>query len=144
MIRKQIKQEIDACVEAEIDDTIPHIQQCYNLLLPYIQVNYNNSRDTVQFCIGQFQRVSLKSSAIQMMMVMDNLHIIVPLFLNQPSLSLNYSNINWSGEDVKSSSEKVAPLLSRDRIVSMLYTQVADALTLDERRKFLIRYSVMV
>lgn len=55
MIKKQIKQEIDACMEAEIENAIPHIQQCYNLLLPHIHVSYNNSRDTVQFCIGQFQ-----------------------------------------------------------------------------------------
>lgn len=58
MIKEQIKQEIDACVESEINDAIPHIQQCYNLLLPHIRDSYNNSRDTVQFCIDQFQRIS--------------------------------------------------------------------------------------
>ncbi len=136
MIRKQIKQEINVCVKAEIDDAIPHIQQCYNLLLPHIQASYNNSRNTVQFCIGQFQRVSSKSGVIQIAMAMANLRTIASLFLTQPSLSLDYSNINWSDEDVRSSSEKVAPFLSGDRIVSTLYTQVADALTLDERRKF--------
>lgn len=135
MIKKQIKQEIDACMEAEIENAIPHIQQCYNLLLPHIHISYNNSRDTVQFCIGQFQRVPSKSVVIQMAMAMANLRTIAPLFLNSPSLSLNYSNINWSGEDVRSSYEKVAPFLSGNRIVSTLYTQVADTLTLDERRK---------
>lgn len=57
-----------------------------------------------------------------MAMAMANLRTIAPLFLNLPSLSLNYSNINWSGEDVRSSYEKVAPFLSGNRIVSTLYT----------------------
>lgn len=135
MIRKQIKQEIDACVEAEIDDAIPHIQQCYNLLLPYIQVNYNNSRDTVQFCIGQFQRVSSKSGVIQIAMAVANLRTIAPLFLNQPSSSLNYSNIKWSEADVRTLFEKIAPLLSGEHNASTFYPQIADALMLDERRK---------
>jgi hypothetical protein len=135
MIRKQIKQEIDACVEAEIDGAIPHIQQCYNLLLPYIQVNYNNSRDTVQFCIGQFQRVSSKSGVIQIAMAVANLRTIAPLFLNHPSPSLNYSNIKWSEVDVRTLLEKIAPLLSGERNASTLYPQIADALMPDERRK---------
>lgn len=135
MIRKQIKQEIDACVEAEIDDAIPHIHQCYNLLLPYIQVNYNNSRNTVQFCIGQFQRVSSKSGVIQIAMAMANLRTIAPLFLNQPSPSLNYSYIKCSEADVRTLLEKIAPLLSGEHNASTLYPQIADTLMLDERRK---------
>lgn len=135
MIKEQIKQEIDACVESEINDAIPHIQQCYNLLLPHIRDSYNNSRDTVQFCIDQFQRISSKSGVIQMALAMNYSRTIAPLFLNQPSPSLNYSNIKWSEADVRTLLEKVAPLLSGEHNASTLYPQIADVLILDERRK---------
>lgn len=141
MINRQLKQEIDACIDARIDVVIPHIHQCYNLLLPHIQASYNNSRDTVQFCIGQFQRVSLKSSAIQMNMAMDNLQIIAPSFLNQPSISLEYLNINWSDVDIKLSFKKIAPLISGENIIGKLYPQIDDAFTNDDRRK-LVSYFI--
>lgn len=135
MIQEQIKQEIDACIDAKTNDVILHIQQCYNILLPHIQDNYYNSRDTIQFCIGQFQRVSSESSAIQMMMAINNLKIIAPLFHNQPSRSLEYLNVDWSIVDIDSSLGKIATLIPKNSIVSTLYTQIADALKNDERHK---------
>lgn len=135
MINKKIKQEIDACVGATVDNAVPHLHRCYNLLLPYIQANYQNSRNTVQFCIGQFQRISNESGIIQITMAMVNLRAITPLFLNQPSPSFQYSNIDWSEIDFKSSLEKIGPLLSGNYYTSTLYAQIANALTQDERRK---------
>lgn len=33
MIKEQIKQEIDKCIDAETKHTIAYIQKCYDLLL---------------------------------------------------------------------------------------------------------------
>lgn len=135
MIKERIKKEIDTCVKIETDDAIINLQRCYDLLFPYIGASYNNSRDTVQFCIGQFQRISSKSGVIQLAMAIANLRAIVPLFHNQPSPSSSYYNMDWNGEDIRYLFEKVAPLLPREQIASTLYTQVADALTQEERCK---------
>lgn len=135
MIQQRIKQEIDECIGGTIDNTITHLQQCYSILLPHIQVNYGNSRDTIQFCIDQFQRISSESSIVQIVIAMAKLRAITPLFINQSSPSLRYINIDWRDGDITSLLDKIAPLLSGEHIASTLYTPIADALEKDERRK---------
>ena len=135
MIKKQIKKEIDACIGAELEGTMHHIKQCYNLLLPHIETDYNNSRDTIQFCINQLQRISPYSGLIQKEIAMDNLRAITPSFLNKPSPSLDYFNIKWDDAEIQSFFGKMAPFLSGELFTSTLYPQIAEILTTDERRK---------
>lgn len=135
MIQQKIKREIDECVGGTIDNAIPHLQQCYSLLLPHIQVSYENSRDTIQYFVGQLGRINSEAGVIQVAMVMANLRAITLLFRNQPSPSLQYSIINWNESDIMTSFEKVAPLLSGNHYVSTLYTEIADTLAQNERRK---------
>lgn len=126
---------MDACIDAGVDSAIHHVKQCYNLLIPYIETSYNNSRDTIQFCIDQFQRINLYSGAIQMGITMGNLRTVTPLFSDQHSPSLKYSNMQWSVAEINSFFKKNTLFLSGEHVLSTLYPQIAESLTKDERRK---------
>ncbi len=136
MIKEQIKQEIDKCIDAETKHTIAYIQKCYDLLLPYIQDKYENSRYIIQFSIQQFERIPIISCAAQFKMAIDNLHIISNLFSSSEPDWLDYINIEWNHKEIRFLLEKIKSLLPKESFGNKLYTEVTNNLTEDERRKY--------
>lgn len=124
MIKEQIKQEIDKCIDAETKHTIAYIQKCYDLLLPYIKDKYENSRYIIQFSIQQFERIPIISCAVQFKMAIDNLHIISNLFSSSEPDWLDYINIEWNHKEIRFLLEKIKLLLPKESFGNKLYTEV--------------------
>lgn len=126
---------INNAITKERADQIADVQNCLDLLFPFISSGYQQSRQCVQHALSELHRVPDAAQICMLSLVMKRLRLLSGRFATIPSNSLNYIQ-NTPQLDARQIMEKVAPLLSGAQHANSLKMQIADALTYDERRCF--------
>lgn len=126
---------INNAITKDRDDQIADVQRCLDLLFPFINSGYQQSRQSVQHALSELHRVPEAAQICMLSLVMKRLIRLSGRFVTMPSNSLNYIH-DTPHVNIRQIMEKVAPFLSRAQHANTLKMQIADALTLDERRCF--------
>ena len=90
----EIKALIDDSVDQPIEVQIANVEKCVDKIYHHITNGYQQSRECIQFAIGQLDRVHLVSVVKMILMAMEAIDDIANKFSKVPSPSLNYFDDN--------------------------------------------------
>lgn len=130
----RIKSLVDQIVvERDFKRQCNILEELLGEVIPYALQDYQSCREVIQATLGQLERIPSVCIPYMFTIVRDQIEKIqvkkgVPAYLE-------YVNKDW-GDDIKPLLDRVAPLVGKEVRSFDLHTEVAEVLTLDERRAF--------
>ena len=121
-----IKTLIDASVDQPTEIQIDHVEKCVVMIYHHVINGYQQSRECIQFSIGQLERVHMIAVVKMILMALDSIDRLASRFSKSSSPSLAYYN-----ELMK----RIQPDISGMQDLSQLKPEISQKLTLEERRQ---------
>ena len=137
MTNNDIKQAIDSCIgkESSVIDSV--IKDLMNRIIPYVLSSYSNSRQTVQFALGQLERMHTEVVRILLQQVLDRVESLSGLFEKASEDYNEYVKVKWKEDDVRAVMQKIPSYFQGNIHLNVPNMAFADNLSPDERRKFI-------
>ncbi len=130
-----IKALIDASVDQPIEIQAFNIERCVNKLYQYILNGYQQSRESIQFAIGQLGRVHATAIVKMLFMAMDVIERNVDKFAHDTSAELSYYDNSVDQDDVLQLLEKIGPLMAGRQNLFEHIPNIAHFFSQVERKK---------
>lgn len=136
MTNNDIKQAIDSCIgkESSVIDSV--IKDLMDEIIPHVLSSYDNSRQTVQFALGQLERMHTEVVRILLQQVLDRMESLSGLFEKASEDYNEYVKVKWKEDDVRAVMQKIPSYFQGNIHLNVPNMAFADNLSPDERRKF--------
>lgn len=135
MTTSEIKQTIDSCIGKEqsvIDNVISGL---IDMMIPHVLQSYGNSRQVVQYALGQLERLHNPVVCILMRNVLNHVDTLNIRFERASESNTDYVQVNWKYEEICDIFRKVANYYPKKIILTVPNMVFANSLSEDERRK---------
>ena len=131
-----IKQAIDSCIgkESSVIDSV--IKDLMDEIIPHVLSSYDNSRQTVQFALGQLERMHTEVVCVLLQQVLNGVGSLSGLFEKASEDYNEYVKVKWDYDDVRAVMQKIPSHFHGNIHLNVPNMAFADNLSPDERRKF--------
>ena len=129
-----IKTLIDASVDQPTEVQIDHIEECVVMIHDHVINGYQQSRECLQFSIGQLERVHRIAVVKMIFMAMDSIDLLASRFSKTSSPSTTYYDVNVDGQVIDQLMDRIRPDISGNVNMSQLKPEISHKLTLEERK----------
>lgn len=130
-----IKTLIDASVDQPTEVQIDHVEKCVVMIYHHVINGYQQSRECIQFSIGQLERVHMVAVAKMILMALDSIDRLASRFSKSSSPSLAYYNVKTDEQVIDQLMKRIQPDISGMQNLSQLKPGISQKLTLEERRQ---------
>lgn len=101
MNTESIKSIIDSCIDKNISDVEPEINNLLDKVVTHILHSYNNSRNVVQYTLGQLDRVPTHAVCVMMTRILNHVQDLCNKFEKATSGDKDYVNVKWRNDDIR-------------------------------------------
>ena len=136
MTNKDIKQAIDGCIGKDLKVIDAVISDLMDKVAPYVLSSYTNNRQTVQFILGQLERVHKPVVLVLMRYVLNCVENLSGLLEKSSEGYNDYVKVKWDDDDVRAVMQKIPSYFHGNILLNVPNMSFADNLSPDERRKF--------
>ena len=130
-----IKTLIDASVDQPTEIQIDHVEKCVVMIYHHVINGYQQSRECIQFSIGQLERVHMVAVVKMILMALDSIDRLASRFSKSSSPSLAYYNVKTDEQVIDQLMKRIQPDISGMQNLSQLKPGISQKLTLEERRQ---------
>lgn len=130
----EIKKLIDESVEQPDEFQIDNVEKCVNMIYKHLINGYQQSRECLQFSIGQLKRVHRIAVVKMIFMAMDSIDLLASKFSKTSSPSTTYYDVNVDGQVINQLMDRIEPYISGNVNMSQLKPEISRKLTLEERK----------
>ena len=130
-----IKTLIDASVDQPTEIQIDHVEKCVVMIYHHVINGYQQSRECIQFSIGQLERVHMIAVVKMILMALDSIDRLASRFSKSSSPSLAYYNVKTDEQVIDQLMKRIQPDISGMQNLSQLKPGISQKLTLEERRQ---------
>ena len=130
-----IKTLIDASVDQPTEIQIDHVEKCVVMIYHHVINGYQQSRECIQFSIGQLERVHMVAVVKMILMALDSIDRLASRFSKSSSPSLAYYNVKTDEQVIDQLMKRIQPDISGMQDLSQLKPEISQKLTLEERRQ---------
>ena len=130
-----IKTLIDASVDQPTEVQIDHVEKCVVMIYHHVINGYQQSRECIQFSIGQLERVHMVAVVKMILMALDSIDRLASRFSKSSSPSLAYYNVKTDEQVIDQLMKRIQPDISGMQNLSQLKPGISQKLTLEERRQ---------
>ena len=130
-----IKTLIDASVDQPTEIQIDHVEKCVVMIYHHVINGYQQSRECIQFSIGQLERVHMIAVVKMILMALDSIDRLASRFSKSSSPSLAYYNVKTDEQVIDQLMKRIQPDISGMQDLSQLKPEISQKLTLEERRQ---------
>ena len=136
MTNKDIKQAIDSCIGKDSSVIVSVIEDLMDEIIPHVLSSYGNSRQTVQFALGQLERMHTEVVCVLLQHVLNGVGSLSGLFEKASEDYNDYVKLKWKEDDVRAVMQKIPSYFQGNIHLHVPNMAFADNLSPDERRKF--------
>lgn len=136
MTNKDIKQAIDSCIGKDSSVIVSVIEDLMDEIIPHVLSSYGNSRQTVQFALGQLERMHTEVVCVLLQHVLNGVGSLSGLFEKASEDYNDYVKLKWKEDDVRAVMQKIPSYFQGNIHLNVPNLAFADNLSPDERRKF--------
>lgn len=136
-----IKTLMDASVDHPTEVQIDNIEKCVIMIYHHVTNGYQQSRECLQFSIGQLERVQSIAVVKMILMAMHSIDLLASRFSKTPSPSTTYYDVKVDGLVIDQLINRIGPDISGNVNMSQLKPELSHKLTLEER-KLMANYCV--
>ena len=136
-----IKTLMDASVDQSTDVQMDNIEKCVIMIYHHVTNGYQQSRECLQFSIGQLKRVQRIAVVKMILMAMHSIDLLASRFSKTPSPSATYYDVKVDGLVIDQLISRIGPDISGNVNMSQLKREISHKLTLEER-KLMANYCV--
>ena len=136
-----IKTLMDASVDHPTEVQIDNIEKCVIMIFHHVTNGYQQSRECLQFSIGQLERVQSIAVVKMILMAMHSIDLLASRFSKTPSPSTTYYDVKVDGLVIDQLINRIGPDISGNVNMSQLKPEISHKLTLEER-KLMANYCV--
>ena len=129
-----IKTLIDASVDQPTEVQIEHIEKCVVMIYNHVINGYQQSRECIQFSIGQLERVHMVAVVKMILMALDSIDSLASRFSKSASTSAVYYDVKVDRLVIDQLMNRIGPDISGNVNMSQLKPEISQKLTLDERK----------
>ena len=131
-----IKQAIDSCIGKDLSVIVSVIEDLMDRIIPHVLRSYSNSRQTVQFALGQLERMHTEVVCVLFQQVLNGVGSLSGLFEKASEDYNDYVKLKWKEDDVRAVMQKIPSYFQGNIHLNVPNMAFADNLSPDERRKF--------
>lgn len=132
---EEIKALIDASVDQPTMVQIANVEQCVSKIYSHVLCGYQQSRECVQYAIGQLNRINKPAVVKMIFMAMEAIDKNAGKFSHSPSDYMSYINGKVDENYVLQLLDKVGPEIGGEQIISEYKPEIAQTFTLADRKK---------
>ena len=136
MTINDIKQAIDSCIGKDLSVIVSVIEDLMDNIIPHVLRSYSNSRQTVQFALGQLERMHTEVVCVLFQQVLNGVGSLSGLFEKASEDYNDYVKLKWKEYDVRAVMQKIPSYFQGNIHLNVPNMAFADNLSPDERRKF--------
>ena len=129
-----IKTLIDTSVDQPSEVQIDHVEKCVVMIYHHVINGYQQSRECIQFSIGQLERVHMVAVVKMILMALDSIDRLASRFSKIASPSAVYYDVKVDGLVIDQLMNRIGPDISGNVNMSQLKPEISQKLTLDERK----------
>lgn len=130
-----IKALMDASVDQSTEVQVANVEKSVGLIFHHIVDGYQQSRECIQFSIGQLERVHWVAVVKMIFMAMDSIDVLSGKFSMTSSPSTTYYDVKVDGLLIDQLMKRIAPNISGQTIMSQLKPEISQKLMFEERRQ---------
>lgn len=130
-----IKTLIDASVDQSADVQMVNVEQCVDKCYKHILNGYQQSRDCMQFAIGQLNRVHKVAVVKMLFMSLDAIESNASKFSHNPSNYISFINENVDDKRFFELIDRVGPLMGGNLNMSEFKPEIANSFSTLERKQ---------
>lgn len=130
----EIKNLIDESVDQPDEFQIDNVEKCVNMIYKHLINGYQQSRECLQFSIGQLERVQRIAVVKMIFMAMDSIDLLASKFSKTSSPSTTYYDVNADGQVIDQLMNRIGPDISGNVNMSQLKPEISQKLTFEERK----------
>lgn len=130
-----IKTLIDASVDQPTEVQVDHVEKCVVMIYHHVINGYQQSRECIQFSIGQLERVHMVAVVKMILMALDSIDRLAGRFSKSSSPSLTYYNVKTDEQVIDQLMKRIQADISGMQNLSQLKPGISQKLTLEERRQ---------
>ena len=134
-LNEDIKTLIDASVDKPTEVQIDHVEKCVVMIYHHVINGYQQSRECIQFSIGQLERLHMVAVLKMILMALDSIDRLASRFSKSSSPSLAYYNVKTDEQVIDQLMKRIQLDISGMQNLSQLKPGVSQKLTLEERRQ---------
>ena len=134
-LNEDIKTLIDASVDQPTEVQIDHVEKCVVMIYHHVINGYQQSRECIQFSIGQLERVHMVAVVKMILMALDSIDRLAGRFSKSSSPSLTYYNVKTDEQVIDQLMKRIQADISGMQNLSQLNPGISQKLTLEERRQ---------
>ena len=135
MTNNDIKQAIDSCIGKDTSVIVSVIEDLMDKIIPHVLRSYSNSRQTVQFALGQLERIHTEVVCVLLQQVLNGVESLSGLFDKASKDYNEYVKVKWDYDDVRAVMQKIPSHFLGNIHLNVPNMAFADSLSSDERRK---------
>lgn len=129
-----IKALMDASVDQPTEVQIDNIEKCVIMIYHHLTYGYQQSRECLQFSIGQLERVHRIAVVKMIHMAMHSIDLLAGRFSKTSSPSAAYYDVTVDEQVIDQLMNRIGPDISGNVNMSQLIPEISHKLTLEERR----------
>ena len=129
-----IKTLIDTSVDQPSEVQIDHVEKCVVMIYHHVINGYQQSRECIQFSIGQLERVHMVAVVKMTLMALDSIDRLASRFSKIASPSAVYYDVKVDGLVIDQLMNRIGPDICGNVNMSQLKPEISQKLTLDERK----------
>lgn len=129
-----IKALMDASVDQPTEVQIDNIEKCVIMIYHHLTYGYQQSRECLQFSIGQLERVHRIAVVKMIHMAMHSIDLLAGRFSKTSSPSTAYYDVTVDEQVIDQLMNRIGPDISGNVNMSQLIPEISHKLTLEERK----------
>lgn len=141
MTIESIKSIIDSCIGKNNSNIELELNNLLDKIVPHILLSYDNSRNVVQYTLGQLDRVHTHIVCVMMARTLNHVQGLCNKFERGTSRDDDYLNVKWREDEIKEILKKAMSYYQGDFRINVVNMEFANSLSSDERRK-LVSYII--
>lgn len=141
MTIESIKSIIDSCIGKNISEVELRINDLLDKVIDHALQSYDNSRNVVQYTLGQLDRIHKPVVCIMMTRILNHVQDLCDKFEHGSWGNSDYANVKWSEDEIKKILIIAASYYQGDFRINDANMEFADNLSSDER-KTLVSYII--
>lgn len=141
MTIESIKSIIDSCIGKNNSNIELELNNLLDKIVPHILLSYDNSRNVVQYTLGQLDRVHTHIVCVMMARILNHVQGLCNKFERGTSRDDDYLNVKWREDEIKEILKKAMSYYQGDFRINVVNMEFANSLSSDERRK-LVSYII--
>ena len=141
MTIESIKSIIDSCIGKNISEVELRINDLLDKVIDHALQSYDNSRNVVQYTLGQLDRIHKPVVCIMMTRILNHVQDLYDKFEHGSWGNSDYANVKWSEDEIKKILIIAASYYQGDFRINDANMEFADNLSFNER-KTLVSYII--